>query len=96
MGERNQGIAMADRPPDDGPGNRPPPSDATRQLVVVAGAQRIGAFNGGQRSGLQRRGACVETRAGNATEGGHDRRPDAGYRRPEACRRTRPDDRLIS
>ena len=28
------------------------------------------AFNGGQRPGVQRRGACVVTRAGKATEGG--------------------------
>jgi len=45
-----------------------PPLDATRQLVVVAGARRMGVFNGGQRSGLRRRGACVEPWAGKATE----------------------------
>jgi len=70
-GGRVRGSAMANRPQDDGPENRPPPrSDAARQLVVVAGARWMGAFNGGQRSGLRRRGACVEMRAGNATEGG--------------------------
>jgi len=57
----------------------------------------MGTFNGGQRPGLRRRGACVKTRTGNATEGGeegsHDRRPDAGYGRPQARRRTRLDDR---
>ena len=71
MGERDRGSAMADWLLDDGPrgwGIAPLPSDAARQLVVVAGARRMGAFNGGQRSGLRRRGACVETRAGNATE----------------------------
>jgi len=38
----------------------PPPSDVARHLVVV-GARRMGTFNGGQRLGLRRRGACVET-----------------------------------
>ena len=54
-------------------------------------------FNSRQRPGLRLRGACVETVGGNATEGdgrgeSRDRRPDAGYGRPEARRRTRTHD----
>ena len=81
--EHDWGSAIADRPQTRGRGIAPPPLDAARQLVVVARAWGMGGFNGGQRSGLRHRGACVETRAGNATErrgGSHDRRPDARYR----------------
>ena len=54
----------------------------------------MGAFNGRQRPGLRLRGACVET-AGWERDGGgesRDRRPDAGYGRQEARRRTRTHD----
>jgi len=67
--------------------NAPPPSEAARQLVVVAGARQMGSFNGGQQSGLRYRGACVEMRAGNATEGGVtivNRTPGMGDQRPAA------------
>ena len=59
----------------------PPPSDAAINW-------RMGTFNGGQRPGLRRRDACVETRAGNAmkegvtivdwTLGTGDQRPTVG------------------
>jgi len=72
-----------------GRGIAPPTSDAARQLVVVASARRMGAFNGGQRSDLWRSGACVETRARKVTErrgkGGVaivDRTPGTGDQRP--------------
>jgi len=83
-----------------GRGIAPPPLDAARQLVIVAGARQMGAFNGGQQPGLRCRGACVETQAGNASEGweegSRDRRPYARYGRPEARYRTLPDDRPTS
>jgi len=51
------------------------------------------AFNGGQRPGVQRRGACVVTRAGKATEGGGqggvaivDRTPVTADQRPAVGR----------
>ena len=63
----------------DGPGNPPPPLNAAGQSVNVAG--RIGTWNGGQWPGLQRRGT------GNVM-GWHNRRPDAGYGRPQARHQT--------
>jgi len=87
------GIATgeAQRPPNDGPGNhRIPLSDAAAQSVDVAGG--MGVWNGGQRPSLLRRGAPAKMQTCSATEG-RDRRTDAGYGRPQARHRMRPDDR---
>jgi len=76
--------------PDDRPGTHHPlMSDSAGQSVNVAGW--MGAWNCGQRPGLQRCGARVETHAKNATGGGTRSRPDAGYGRPQARCQTRPD-----
>jgi len=66
-----------------------------QKLVFIAGARRMGTFNGtgGQCPGLRRRGACVEARAGNAMEGDGrgrvaivDRTPGTGDQRPAVVR----------
>jgi len=88
-GVRGSATGEVQRPPDDGPGNhRLPPADVAGQSVDLAG--RMGTWNGGQWPGLRRRGAPVKKQTCSATEG-LDRRPDAGYGRPQACHRTWPD-----
>jgi len=81
QGERDQGSAMADRPRMAGWGMQPAP--VGRRWTVSRHRGRMGMQNCRQWPGIQRRGTCVETQAGNAT-GGLDRRPAAGYGRPQA------------
>jgi len=87
-GVRRSVTGEAQRP--SAPGRRAgesPPT--TRRTPLDAGG--MGARNGEQRPGLRCRGAPVKKQTCSATEG-RDRRPDAGYGRPQAHRRTQPDD----
>jgi len=77
QGECDRGSAMADRPEDDGPGNRraPPRSSPIGcRWTFVRHCGRMSAQNGGQWPGLQRHGAPVKTQTWSAT-GGCDHRP---------------------
>jgi len=58
----------------------PTPLDVAGRRRGVAGG--MGAWNSRQRPGLRRRGAPVNKQTCSATEG-RDRRPDAGYGRPQ-------------
>jgi len=93
QGERNRESIMADQPPDGGRGNRrPPPSDATGQLVDVAGGWAHKTAGSGWVYGtvvhLSKRRHGVRQRDAIA-----NRPPDAGYGRPQDRSRTWQDDR---
>jgi len=62
---------MANRPADDGMGNSRPFPPIGRRWTIGRRRGRMGAQNGGQRPGLQRRGTPVKTQAWSAT-GGRD------------------------
>jgi len=68
----DRGSAMADRPQDDGPGNRraPPRSSPIGcRWTFVRHCGRMSAQNSGQWPGLQRHGAPVKTQTWSATGG---------------------------
>jgi len=72
QGECDRGSAMADRPQDDGPGNRraPPRSSPIGcRWTFVRHCGRMSAQNSGQWPGLQRHGAPVKTQTWSATGG---------------------------
>jgi len=91
---------MADRPVDDGLGNRraapsTSPSAAAGQSVNVAGGwvRKQRAATGSLALWRICQNTDVQRDGGNAIA---DRPPDAGYGRPQACRRTWQDDRPTS
>jgi len=94
-GEHDRGNAMADRPQDDVRGITTHPCRTlldNRSTLRVDGRVK-------QRAGLWRRGRLhlLKRRLGMRRGWGFaDRPPDAGYGRPQAHRRMRPDDRPTS
>jgi len=90
QGERDRGSAIANRPPDDRPGNCPPPCWTAGQSVDVAGGWARETVGSAQVSGTMAH--MSKHRLGH--EGGDviaDRTPVTGNL--QACSQTRPDDR---
>jgi len=69
QGERNQGSATTDRPPDDGLGNRSLPHPHVGcSRPISRHRMQMRSWNGEQQPGLRCRGTRVETQAANVTQ----------------------------
>jgi len=96
VGERDRESAMADRPPDDGPGNCRAPLPVRRRWTIGQRRARVGAQNGCS-SWVSCAVTHVKTQTWSTTgDAITDRHPDAMYRRPKAHLRTRPGSRPTS